>query len=182
MIFAAAKHDRLRAGQLVDKDFPTKQGQFGLYEPAPFRVGQVLAARRDGSKKATLKAEVRDVQLVKDGDGKAWRVTFGKAVSPHGLRLLTQGLSYSSNPAHMLGAHDPEVADAGEAPPADFRLDLAAREQIAQREAIIENAVGSVELLAEDPEMSREDKRRLRRALHDLSRVKANNASGTRAA
>lgn len=182
MIFSVKKHDDLRAGALVDKDFPTKQGDFGIYEPAPFRIGQLLAARRDGSRRATLKAEVRDVQLVPDGDGKAWRVTFGKAVAPHDLRLLSPGRGFTSNPDRMMGAHDPDSSDAGEAPPADPHRDLAVKQAMAKREAAIENAVGSVELLNEIPEMSREDKRRIRRAMNDLQRIRENNASGTRAA
>lgn len=175
MDFTEKQHDALRAGELVERAFPVKIVD-GATKPCPFEVEQQLPARRDGSKGATLTVEVRDVWDAPDGFGnRDWHVVFGMTVKTVGHRLLAPVSGYTGDAKRMLGSHDPEACDAGEAVPVFSDSDFEVRQVYVKREAAVENAVGSVDILGDLENLTREDRRRIRRIKNDLAALSREN-------
>lgn len=171
IVFTEAQHDSLRKGNLIEREFPARPAEHGIFN-CPFHVGMVIAAKRDGSRSATLKVEVRDVWRVTDELGfEEWHVVFGKSAIPHDLRLLKPGGGYTNDIAKQMGAHDMDACDSGEGLDLRSGSDLDIKQAMVKRQATVENAIGSVDLLADVEGLSRDEKRSIRKIRYELSKI-----------
>lgn len=147
MRFTQNQHDELRAGEYIERTFAVKLGEVGSVQACPFRIGQIVAAQREGARRAAFKVEVVDCWQIQTSCGRDWNVLFRKVVAPQPRRLLGPGGRYTTDPDKCI---DPE---AGEAPPLDRHADMLAEHVIAKRRAALD---AMHEAFGADPSMARQ--------------------------